>query len=130
MSSSLHPHSVTDLALAPVVIHIERNLAQVRDSADLEYAFALALNDDNGWYHSPAERAGRVLQVALREVELHGWQAGPTPDLQGLMISHGEYRVCVMFGRRLAEYVERGPCPQPLPGADLRHEQIQPVTPS
>ena len=39
--TSPHPHSPADLALAPVLINIERNLARVRDSDDLEYALAL-----------------------------------------------------------------------------------------
>ena len=58
--TSPHPHSPADLALAPILINIERNLARVRDSEDLEYALALALNDDGGWYPSAAERAERV----------------------------------------------------------------------
>jgi len=105
---SPRPHSPADLALAPVLISIERNLAQVRDSGDLEYAFALALNDDAGWYNSAAERAGRVRQLAIRNVELHGWRVTPAPDRQGLVVEHGHHRVSVMLGRRLADYVARG----------------------
>jgi hypothetical protein len=103
-----HPHSPADLALAPVLINIERNLAHVRDSEDLEYALALALDDDNGWYHSAAERAGRLEQLATRNVDLHGWHVSPSPDLQGLVIEHSDYRVSVMIGKRLADYVEHG----------------------
>src|SRR5215470_13593205 len=102
------PHSPADLPLAPVLISIERNLAQVRDSDDLEYALALALNDDAGWYNSAAERASRVRQLAIRNVELHGWRVTPASDRQGLVIEHGHYRVSVMLGRRLADYVTRG----------------------
>jgi hypothetical protein len=106
--ASPHPHSPADLALAPVLINIERNLAQVRDRDDLEYALALALNDDNGWYHSAAERAGRLEQLATRNVDLHGWHVSPSPDLQGLVIERSDYRVSVMFGKRLADYAEHG----------------------
>jgi len=115
---SPRPHSPADLALAPVLINIERNLAQVRDSDDLEYAFALALNDDGGWYTSAAERADRVQQLATRNVDLHGWHVTPAPDRQGLVVEHGHYRVTVMLGRRLADYVAggvaaRGPAASP-----------------
>ena len=109
-----HPHSPADLALAPVLINIERNLAHVRDSEDLEYALALALDDDNGWYHSAAERAGRLEQLATRNVDLHGWHVSPSPDLQGLVIEHSDYRVSVMLGKRLADYVEHGITAQDL----------------
>jgi hypothetical protein len=106
--STPHPHSLADLALAPVLIGIERNLARLRDGADLEFALALALNDDRSWYHSAAERARRVLQAGIREVDLHGWTVSPTPDWHGLAVSHGEYSVPVMLGRRLTGYIEHG----------------------
>ena len=83
------PAFSADLALAPVLIGIERNLARLRDGADLEFALALALNDDKSWYHSAAERARRLLQAAIREVDLHGWTVSPTPDWHGLAVSHG-----------------------------------------
>jgi hypothetical protein len=103
-----HPHSAADLALAPVLINIERNLARVRDSDDLEYALALALNDDNAWYHSATERADRVVQLAIRNVDLHGWNVVPTPDMQGVAVEHSEHRVSVMLGKRLADYIAEG----------------------
>ncbi len=106
--SSPHPHSAADLALAPVLINIERNLAQVRDSNDLEYSLALALNDDGRWYHSAEERAARVRELAIRNVDLHGWQVTPTQDLAGLAVEHSGYRVSLMLGKKLASYVEHG----------------------
>jgi hypothetical protein len=105
---SPRPQSTADLALAPVLVSIERNLAQVRDSDDLSCALALALSDDSGWYRTPAQRADRVQQLATRTVDLPGWHVAPTPDLQGLAISRGHQRVCVMFGKRLADYVTGG----------------------
>ena len=103
-----HPHSAADLALAPVLISIEQNLARLRDSKDLEYALALDLNDDASWYRVPGERARRVQMGATRNVNLHGWTVTPTRDLQGLAVSHGEYTVSIMLGRRVARYVEHG----------------------
>jgi hypothetical protein len=109
-SPSLQPPA--GLALAPVLVSIERNLAQVRDSDDLEYSLALALNDDSGWYQTAAQRADRVQELATRTVDLYGWHVAPTPDLQGMVISHSHYRVCVMFGKRLADYVTSGAAAQ------------------
>ncbi len=106
--SAPHPHSAADLALAPVVIGIERNLARLRDSKDLEYALALDLNDDSSWYPAAGQRAHRVQMSATRGVELHGWTVTPTPDGQGLAVSHGEYTVSIMLGKALANYIENG----------------------
>jgi len=106
--SQPHPHSAADLALAPVLISIERNLEQLRSSTDLEFTLALELNDDDSWYPSAEERAQRVLKSATRNVDLHGWTVTPTPDQAGLAVSHGEYTVSVMLGARLADYVRYG----------------------
>jgi hypothetical protein len=106
--SDPHPHSAADLVLAPVLINIERNLAQLRDSNDLELSLALDLNDDGRRYTTAGERAGRVQAYATREVDLHGWTVTPTPDLQGLAVSHGDYTVSIMLGKQVANYVEHG----------------------
>jgi hypothetical protein len=103
--STPHPHSAADLALAPVLISIERNLARLRDCEDLAFELALELNDDNSWYRDPAERARRVQNFATRLVDLHAWQVSPSPDRHGLAVEHGEYRVTVMLGKRLTDYV-------------------------
>ena len=109
--STPRPHSPADLALAPVLIELERNLAQLRASDDLELLLELDLNDQELFYHNPAERAGRLQNFATREVDLHGWSVTPTPDLYGLAVTHGEYTVSLMFGQRLVEYVQEGLAP-------------------
>jgi hypothetical protein len=106
--SAPHPHSPADLALAPVLIGIERNLARLRDGADLEFALALTLNDDSSWYHSAGQRADRVMQGATRDVDLHGWTVTPTADWHGLAVSHGGYCVPIMLGQRLTDYIRHG----------------------
>jgi hypothetical protein len=102
------PHSVADLALSPVMIGLERNLARLRDSNDLEFKLALELNDDPSSYPDEGSRVRRVLKGVTRNVDLHGWTVSPTPDLQGLAVSHGEYAVSIMFGKQLANYIEHG----------------------
>ena len=41
-------------------------------------------------------------------MDLHGWHVTPSPDLQGLVIEHSHYRVSLMLGKRLADYVTSG----------------------
>jgi hypothetical protein len=106
--STPHPRSPADLALAPVLINIERNLARLRDGADLDFTLALALNDDSSCYNTAAERAHRVQQAVTRYVDLHGWEASPTSDGYGLKVSHGPYEVTLMLGKRLTDYVQHG----------------------
>jgi hypothetical protein len=102
------PHSTADLALAPVLIGLERNLARLRDSDDLEFELALELNDDASFYPDQADRARRIVKDVTRDVDLHGWTVSPTVDMQGLAVSHGQYTVSVMLGKSLANYIEHG----------------------
>ncbi len=106
--STPHPHSAADLALAPVLLLLERNLDRLRTCDNLDFALALDLNDDDRWYHTPTERAHRIRQSAIRDVDLHGWAVSPTPDGHGLAVSHGAYSVPVMLGYRLTDYVQHG----------------------
>jgi hypothetical protein len=106
--SAPRPHSVSDLALSPVLVSIERNLAWLRDNDDLRYALAIELNDDDNAYPAAGDRARRVRTAAVRNIDLHGWTVAPTADLQGLAVSHGEYTVSIMLGRSLVDYVENG----------------------
>ena len=110
--SAPRPHSAADLALAPVLISIERNLARLRETTDLEFEFALELNDDGNWYTTAEARAHRVQECAVRDVDAHGWSVCPTPDLYGLAVSHSGYTVSVMFGKRLTDYVQYGNAPR------------------
>jgi hypothetical protein len=103
------PHVATAHALATALVEIERNLERLRTSDDdIEVLLELDLNDADGFYHGPAERAGRLETFATREVDLHGCTVQPTPDRYGLAVQHGEYTVSVMLGKRLVGYVEGG----------------------
>lgn len=106
--TTLRPRSAADLALAPVIIGLERNLARLRNSDDLEFELAVQLNDDASFYPEEADRVRRILKAATRNVDLHGWTVSPTPELEGLAVSHGQYTVSVMFGKQVANYIEHG----------------------
>lgn len=107
--STPRPHSLGELALAPVLIELEQNLARLRASENLELLLALDLDDQEAFYHGAAERAERLAKFATREVDLHGWSVSPTPDLYGLAVEHGGHVVSLMFGQRLVAYVQDGP---------------------
>lgn len=113
--STIYPHTPSDLALAPVLINIEDNLHILRGSSDVVFALALELNDMEDRYKSPIDRAKRVQEAAIRNVNLHGLTVRPTDDLYGLEVAHEEYRVSLMLGKQLVDYVEHGPTPTPPP---------------
>lgn len=115
--STNHPHSTIDLALAPVLINIECNLQRLRTSDDLRYALALELDDSEDRYRSPIDRARRLHKAAVRNVNLHGLTVSPTGDLHGLEVAHAAYRVSVMLGKPLVDYVEQGSATTSPPAA-------------
>lgn len=106
--STPHPHSPADLALAPVLIEIDHNLARLRSSENLQFDLALELNDDDSRYKNAVDRADRIRQYAIRGVQLHGWQVRPTQDFYGLVVEHSDYQVSLMFGKQLTGYIEHG----------------------
>jgi hypothetical protein len=108
MTEHLYPHSLADLELAPVLISIERNLAALRDGADLEFTLVLELNDDDSLYHSPTERARRIQRFATRGISLHGLNVYPSEDRHGLAVWHGAYSVTLAFGKAVTDYVLNG----------------------
>ncbi|HEU4513216.1 MAG TPA: hypothetical protein VFR87_08925 [Nocardioidaceae bacterium] len=106
--STLYPHSGSDLALAPVLILIERNLEMLRSAEDVVFELALELNDIESLYQTPESRAERIVRAVTRNVNLHGLEVAPSPDLAGVTVSHKEYRVSLMLGTRLNAYVRLG----------------------
>jgi hypothetical protein len=84
------PKDPHDLTLAPVAISIDRNLAIFRDVELPRMDFAIQLELDRPERaHTPEERASRVLEAALRNVDLHGWNAQVTPDHARIRLSGG-----------------------------------------
>lgn len=103
-----YPRSGSDLALAPVLIQLERNLERLRAAPSIPFELALELNDLESTFETPQSRAERVVRAASRNLNLHGLAVAPTTDLDGLSVSHGEYRVSLMLGARLNHYVRSG----------------------
>ena len=104
---SLHPRDAKDLALAPVAVHIDGNLQPLRASSpgELEAAFQLLLDrpelDDRR-----ATREARVLEVALRNVDLHGWEAGLSEDGSAIRLSGGSVSLDIALGATILHYLE------------------------
>jgi len=104
---SLHPKTPKDLALAPVAAAIDANLQRLRmrhrDEA-LEYELALELNEPAG-IDDRDERAARVLALALRDVDLHGWDAVVTDDGSAVRLRGGSVSIDIAVGATTQHYL-------------------------
>jgi hypothetical protein len=119
---SLHPDSIRgrdmtapktpkDLSLAPVAVAIDANLHRLRtcpSTADVEYELQLELGQpprDN----TREERAARILAVALRDVDLHGWNAAMTEDGSAIHLAGGSVTLDLAVGAAAHKFLEAVP---------------------
>lgn len=103
------PKTPKDLTLAPVAVGIDENLQYLRDipadelDARLELALNRPLRDVDA-----VERARGVVEVALRGVDLHGWEVELTEDHARLRLSGGSVSLDLGLGAVVAEFIENG----------------------
>jgi hypothetical protein len=96
--------------LAPVAAEIDLNLQPLRDKspAEIREALAVALNVATVGVDR-TERAARVLQEALRAVDLHDWNAEITEDGARLRLSGGSVSIDLGLSATILHYIEHGP---------------------
>lgn len=106
---TLPPKSAKDLALAPVAANIDLNLQSLRDKSPSEIgeAVAIVLNVDRSTDRD--QRAAWILEVALRLVDLHEWDAEITGDSARLRLSGGSVTIDLGLSATITEYIVRGP---------------------
>ncbi len=95
--------------LAPVAAEIDINLQRLRDrpvrgvEAELELELDRpAMSPDRD------ERAELVLRQALRNVDMHGWEAAITDDGARLHLRGGSVSVDLGLGSSVADYIRDG----------------------
>lgn len=106
----MRPKVPKDLSLAPVAAEIDRNLQRLRDIAgageiDREIVLETNLMGREG---TRAEREQRLLEYALRNVEMHGWDAAITEDAARLRLSGGSVSLDLGLSASLLRYLEDG----------------------
>ena len=107
MSNHLLPRVPNDLTLAPVAVSIDRNLAILRANSVDEMATTIELELDKPERDATCEeRAQRVLQVAVRNTDLHGWEAEVTPDHARIRLSGGSVTVDLGLSASILHFIE------------------------
>lgn len=105
---TIHPKVPMDLALAPVAVAIDLNLQRLRDKSPSEIQDDITLELNKPGAESPDGRAADVREVAVRNVELHGWDANVTDDHARLRLSGGSVQVDLGLSASLLTYIEQG----------------------
>ncbi|HEX6228696.1 MAG TPA: hypothetical protein VFZ41_04445 [Solirubrobacterales bacterium] len=95
--------------LAPVAAEIDSNLQHLREKTTAEEMEQVLQLETN---HPPIddtrdERANRVLELALRNVDLHGWEAQITDDSTRLRLSGGSVSVDLGLSASILRFIEK-----------------------
>ncbi len=107
MSTHLLPKDPHDLTLAPVAVAVDRNLEFLRSSSVDEMAGRIELELDRPERTGTRkERAERVGMVAVRNVDLHGWEAEVTPDNARIRLTGGSVTLDLGLSASILSFIE------------------------
>lgn len=108
MMRSVHPQSAQDLMLAPVAVEIDSNLQRLRDKSSIQdLLLELELEIDRPI--APVEGADRrkaILEVALRDVHLHGFEVTISDDGSRVHVAGEKQSIDLGLSRTIMEYLE------------------------
>jgi len=106
---TLRPKTPIDLSLAPVAAALDINVSRLRDFTPEEIDFQVALELDRPERSgTPQERADRILAVAVRNVELHGWVPTISDDHCRLRLSGGSVSLELGLSAKIMSYIDSG----------------------
>ncbi len=106
---TVHPKNQKDLLLAPVAVEIDLNLERMRDREPLDVEAELELELDRpAMCAGRDERAELVLRQALRNVDLHGWNAAITADGARLHLEGGSVSLDLGLSLGITGYIQNG----------------------
>jgi hypothetical protein len=106
---TVHPKKQKDLMLAPVAVEIDRNLERMRDGGPRDVEAELELELDRPAMSAQRdERIELVLRQALRNVEMHGWNAAITPDGARLRLDGGSVSLDLGLSPGITGYIQNG----------------------
>jgi hypothetical protein len=101
-----HPKDTRDLALAPVAAAIDLNLGRLRDETPAEISTELELQLDRPErLGDAAERAERILEAGVRNVDLHGWQTAITDDYARLRMTGGSVSLDLALSASILDFI-------------------------
>ncbi len=109
----MRPRVPKDLSLAPVAAEVDHNLQRIRDLTDAEAINReIVLETNMAAVHGSAEeRRKQLLTYALRNVEMHGWDAAISDDDARLRLSGGSVSLDLGLSASLLRYLEGAKAP-------------------
>lgn len=97
------PHDLADLSLAPLVLHLDEQLASYDGLSTEQIGLRLAVETNSEPRSGPA-RKERMLEALTRFVDMHGWEVCWTT--RGLRLSNHTHSVTLGAPPTLATFLE------------------------
>lgn len=100
---ALMPHDTADLALAPIVLHLEHEIGTFSGLRPDEVVRRIAIDAGAtpGTFHARREA---LLRTLTQFVDLHGWKVAIND--RGLRVSHRQNAVTIGFPKSLRTYLD------------------------
>lgn len=106
---TIHPKQQRDLLLAPIAAEIDLNLQRLRGKSAHDIGAELELElDKPALQVDREERTKLVLRQALRDVDMHGWNAVITDDGACVHLDGGSVSLDIGLGSSLEGYIRDG----------------------
>lgn len=104
---SPRPKEAKDFVLAPLAAEIDVNLQRLRGKSPKEIEFDLEAELDRGPIADDRdERAERILYLALRNIDLRGWDAAITDDNSAVRLTGGSVSLDISLGASVLRFIE------------------------
>jgi hypothetical protein len=101
------PKEAKDFVLAPLAAEIDLNLRRLREKSPKEIEYELEMELDTGpIVDDRDERAERVRYLALRNVDLRGWDASITEDNSAIRLTGGSVSLDLALGANVLRFLE------------------------
>jgi hypothetical protein len=100
---ALLPHDTADLALAPVMLHLEHEIAFFSDLSPEEVAHRIVL-ETNSQPRTYDERRDALVQSLTRFIDLHGWDIAVNE--RGVRVSHHQNAVTIGLPKSVHAYLD------------------------
>lgn len=100
-----HPHDITDLYLAPVVLAVDARIEELSQLDPEALAYQIALEGDHADW-TPQLRETGLLRTLRYLIDLHDWEISLHP--RGIKLTHEQHTLVLGIPQTFTDYLATG----------------------
>lgn len=97
------PHNVSDVLLAPVVLHVDARLSEYASMTSEQLRIEIGLSSDKP-DRTRSQREAALLTAIAHNQELHGWTA--VLDDRGIRLSHADHTLVLGLSASVRDFLD------------------------